>query len=58
MKYVIYLRVSTEQQSESGLGMEAQKQMCLSYILRVVEFENFKQQEACCDLAQCIGSCR
>lgn len=34
MKYVIYLRVSTEQQRESGLGMEAQRQMCLSYISR------------------------
>lgn len=35
MKYVIYLRVSTEQQRESGLGMEAQRQMCLSYISRI-----------------------
>jgi DNA invertase Pin-like site-specific DNA recombinase len=32
MKYVIYLRVSTEQQAQSGLGLEAQRQMCLSYI--------------------------
>lgn len=32
MKYVIYLRVSTDQQRESGLGIEAQRQMCLSYI--------------------------
>lgn len=34
MKYVIYLRVSTEQQRESGLGMEAQRQMCLAYIAK------------------------
>jgi len=32
MKYVIYLRVSTDQQSQSGLGIEAQREMCLSYI--------------------------
>jgi DNA invertase Pin-like site-specific DNA recombinase len=32
MKYVIYLRVSTDQQVNSGLGLEAQRQMCLSYI--------------------------
>lgn len=32
MKYVIYLRVSTDQQAQSGLGLEAQRQMCLSYI--------------------------
>lgn len=35
MKYVIYLRVSTDQQAQSGLGLEAQRQMCLSYISRV-----------------------
>ena len=28
MKAVIYLRVSTEEQSKSGLGLEAQKRMC------------------------------
>jgi DNA invertase Pin-like site-specific DNA recombinase len=27
MKYVIYLRVSTDQQTESGLGLEAQRQI-------------------------------
>lgn len=32
MKYIIYLRVSTDQQTQSGLGIEAQRQMCLSYI--------------------------
>lgn len=35
MKYVIYLRVSTDQQSQSGLGLEAQRQMCLAYISRI-----------------------
>lgn len=33
MKYVIYLRVSTDQQTESGLGLEAQRQMCQKYVL-------------------------
>jgi DNA invertase Pin-like site-specific DNA recombinase len=32
MKFVIYLRVSTDQQTQSGLGIEAQRHMCLSYI--------------------------
>jgi len=32
MKYVIYLRVSTDQQANSGLGIEAQKHLCLNYI--------------------------
>lgn len=32
MKYIIYLRVSTEQQTQSGLGIESQRQLCLSYI--------------------------
>lgn len=34
MKYVIYLRVSTEQQAISGLGIEAQRQICMGYIDR------------------------
>lgn len=33
MKYVIYLRVSTDQQTESGLGLEAQRQMCQKYVM-------------------------
>lgn len=32
MKYVIYLRVSTDQQVQSGLGLEAQRQICLKLI--------------------------
>lgn len=33
MKYVIYLRVSTDQQTESGLGLEAQRQICQKYVM-------------------------
>lgn len=33
MKYVIYLRVSTDQQTESGLGLEAQREICKKYVL-------------------------
>lgn len=33
MKYVIYLRVSTDQQTESGLGLEAQRQICQKYVI-------------------------
>lgn len=32
MKYVIYLRISTDKQARSGLGLEAQRQLCLQYI--------------------------
>ncbi len=32
MKYIIYLRVSKDQQVQSGLGLEAQRDMCLRYI--------------------------
>lgn len=32
MKFVIYLRVSTDQQVLSGLGIEGQRQICLSYV--------------------------
>jgi DNA invertase Pin-like site-specific DNA recombinase len=31
MKYVIYLRVSTDQQTESGLGLEVQRDLCQKY---------------------------
>lgn len=32
MKWIIYLRVSTDEQSKSGLGIEAQRSACMKYI--------------------------
>jgi len=44
MKYAIYLRVSTDQQKESGLGIEAQRQKCHKFIndpnAHVLEFSD------------------
>lgn len=39
MKYYAYLRVSTGKQEKSGLGMEAQKKMCLEYAKRYGDHE-------------------
>ena len=33
-KYCVYLRVSTTKQGASGLGIEAQRKMCLDFINR------------------------
>jgi DNA invertase Pin-like site-specific DNA recombinase len=41
MKYVIYLRVSTDHQVKSGLGLEAQRKICLKQVpneSQVLEF--------------------
>lgn len=32
MKYIVYMRVSTDKQEESGLGLEAQRHTCLEWI--------------------------
>lgn len=37
MKYIIYLRVSTDQQAMSGLGIDAQREICHRYIQKVGE---------------------
>lgn len=44
-KFVTYYRVSTQKQGVKGLGMEAQKSMCESYIKSVngVEITSFKE---------------
>lgn len=44
MKYVIYLRVSTEQQANSGLGLEAQREKCRNYIPEGSEILEFSDE--------------
>lgn len=48
MKAVIYIRVSTQRQGVSGLGLEAQKDTCMSYINSVGAelVETFKDVES------------
>jgi len=47
MRYIIYLRVSTEEQKKSGLGIEAQLKTCMDYIKKhgqVSEYLVFKDE--------------
>lgn len=34
LRYIIYIRVSTEEQKKSGLGLEAQEKYCMDYIAK------------------------
>ncbi len=44
MKYVVYLRVSTDIQVQSGLGLEGQRNTCLAYMKNGDEYVEFSDE--------------